>query len=140
SGPYCLYAAVRANSIFRKLQTGELEAAQSLVSSADEETAARIGQAFAGELGGELWALTTLAAHLPEALAQAAAAAEPSHLARYAFSLAQSFNTVYNRRENRVLEEKETARRAVLVVVFDFVRRQLTSALETLGIEVPERM
>ncbi len=140
SGPYCLYAAVRANSIFRKLQTGELEAAQSLVSSADEETAARIGQAFAGELGGELWALTTLAARLPEALAQAAAAAEPSHLARYAFSLAQSFNTVYNRRENRVLEEKETARRAVLVVVFDFVRRQLTSALETLGIEVPERM
>jgi arginyl-tRNA synthetase len=140
SGPYCLYAAVRANSIFRKLQTGELEAAQSLVSAADEETAARIGQAFAGELGGELWALTTLAARLPEALAQAAAAAEPSHLARYTFSLAQSFNTVYNRRENRVLEEKETARRAVLVVVFDFVRRQLTSALETLGIEVPERM
>jgi arginyl-tRNA synthetase len=140
SGPYCLYAAVRANSIFRKLQTGELEAAQGLVSSADEETAARIGQAFAGELGGELWALTTLAARLPEALAQAAAAAEPSHLARYTFSLAQSFNTVYNRRENRVLEEKETARRAVLVAVFDFVRRQLTSALETLGIEVPERM
>jgi arginyl-tRNA synthetase len=140
SGPYCLYAAVRANSIFRKLQTGELEAAQGLVSMADEETAARIGQAFEGELGGELWALTTLAARLPEALAQAAAAAEPSHLARYTFSLAQSFNTVYNRRENRVLEEKETARRAVLVVVFDFVRRQLTSALETLGIEVPERM
>jgi arginyl-tRNA synthetase len=140
SGPYCLYAAVRANSIFRKLQTGELEAARSLISSADEEAAARIGQAFEGELGGELWALTTLAARLPEALAQAAAAAEPSHLAKYTFSLAQSFNTVYNRRENRVLEEKETARRAVLVVVFDFVRRQLTSALETLGIEVPERM
>ncbi|HYY93620.1 MAG TPA: arginine--tRNA ligase [Pyrinomonadaceae bacterium] len=140
SGPYCLYAAVRANSIFRKLQTGELEAAQGLVSSADEETAARIGQAFAGELGGELWALTTLAARLPEALAQAAAAAEPSHLARYTFSLAQSFNTVYNRRENRVLEEKEAVRRAVLVVAFDFVRKQLTSALNTLGIEVPERM
>jgi arginyl-tRNA synthetase len=140
SGPYCLYAAVRANSIFRKLQTGELEEAQRLVSSADEETKARIAQVFEGELGGELWALTTLAGRLPEALAQAAAAAEPSHLAKYAFSLAQSFNTVYNRRENRVLEERDPARRAVLVVAFDFVRKQLTSALGTLGIEVPERM
>jgi arginyl-tRNA synthetase len=140
SGPYCLYAAVRANSIFRKLQTGELEEARRIVSSTDEETSARIRQAFEGELGGELWALTILAARLPEALAQAASAAEPSHLARYAFSLAQSFNTVYNRRENRVLEEKEAARRAVLIAAFDFVRRQLTSALGALGIEVPERM
>jgi hypothetical protein len=31
-------------------------------------------------------------------------------------------------------------RRAVLVYVADFVRRQLTSALASLGIEVPERM
>jgi arginyl-tRNA synthetase len=140
SGPYCLYAAVRANSIFRKLQTGELEEAHRLVSSADEDAAARVNHVFEGELGGELWALTTLAGRLPEALAQAANAAEPSHLAKYAFSLAQSFNTVYNRRENRVLEERAAARRAVLVVVFDFVRKQLTSALGTLGIEVPERM
>ena len=138
SGPYCLYAAVRANSIFRKLPTGELEEALRLVASPD--AAARIAQAFEGELGGELWALTTLAGRLPEVLAQAASAAEPSHLAKYAFSLAQSFNTVYNRRENRVLEEKDPTRRAVLVVVFDFVRKQLTSALGTLGIEVPERM
>ena len=111
-----------------------------LVSSADTDTSARITQVFEGELGGELWALTTLAGRLAEVLAQAASAAEPSHLARYALSLAQSFNTVYNRRENRVLEEKDPTRRAVLVVVFDFVRKQLTSALGTLGIEVPERM
>jgi len=140
SGPYCLYAAVRANSIFRKLQTGELEGARRLVSSADTDTSARITQVFEGELGGELWALTTLAGRLAEVLAQAASAAEPSHLARYAFSLAQSFNTVYNRRENRVLEEKDAVRRAVLISVFDYVRKQLTSALDTLGIEVPERM
>jgi arginyl-tRNA synthetase len=140
SGPYCLYAAVRANSIFRKLPAGELEEAQRLVSSADEQTAARIKQVFEGEPGDELWALTTLAGRRAEVLAQAAAAAEPSHLAKYAFSLAQSFNTVYNRRENRVLEEKDAVRRAVLISVFDYVRKQLTSALDTLGIEVPERM
>jgi arginyl-tRNA synthetase len=141
SGPYCQYAAVRANSIFRKLPNEELQEAQRLISaSSDAETAARVRQVFEGEVGGEIWSLVTLAARLPEVLAQAAAAAEPSHLARYTFQLAQAFNFFYNRDENRILEERDATRRAVLVFVTDFVRRQLTSALATLGIEVPERM
>jgi arginyl-tRNA synthetase len=73
-------------------------------------------------------------------LAQSASFAEPSHLAKYAFGLAQAFNAVYNRRANRVLEEKDAVRRAVLITVFDFVRGRLTEALAALGIEVPERM
>ncbi|HYY97365.1 MAG TPA: DALR anticodon-binding domain-containing protein, partial [Pyrinomonadaceae bacterium] len=141
SGPYCQYAAVRANSIFRKLPSEELREAQRLVSApADEGGAARVRQVFEGEIGGEIWSLVTLAARLPEVLAQAASAAEPSHLAKYAFQLAQAFNFFYNRDENRILEERDRTRRAVLVFVTDFVRRQLTDALATLGIEVPERM
>ena len=73
-------------------------------------------------------------------LGQAANSAEPSHLAKYAFQLAQAFNFFYNRDENRILEEKDEVRRAVLVYVTDFVRGRLTAALATLGIEVPERM
>jgi len=141
AGPYCQYAAVRANSIFRKLPTEELSDAQRLVSaSAGEETSARVRGVFGGEIGGEIWSLVTLAARLPEALAQAASMAEPSHLAKYTFQLAQAFNFFYNRDENRILEERDPTRRAVLVFVTDFVRRQLTSALATLGIDVPERM
>ncbi|HEX8284316.1 MAG TPA: arginine--tRNA ligase [Pyrinomonadaceae bacterium] len=140
AGPYCQYAAVRANSIFRKLPNGELETAQRLVAEAGGETAARVRRVFDGEIGGEIWALVTLAARLPEVLAQAAAFAEPSHLAKYTFQLAQAFNFFYNRDENRILEERDEARRAVLVYVADFVRGRLTEALATLGIEVPERM
>ncbi len=143
TGPYCQYAAVRANSIFRKLQTGELENAQRLVGGAaagEGETAERVRSVFDGEIGGEIWALVTLAARLPEVLTQAAAFAEPSHLAKYTFQLAQAFNFFYNRDENRILEERDEVRRAVLVYVADYVRRQLTQALATLGIEVPERM
>ena len=141
SGPYCQYAAVRANSIFRKLPTEELSEAQRLISSTgDEETTARVREVFEGEIGSEIWSLVTLAARLPEVVAQAASAAEPSHLAKYTFQLAQAFNFFYNRDENRILEERDQTRRAVLVFVTDFVRRQLTSALATLGIEVPDRM
>jgi arginyl-tRNA synthetase len=140
SGPYCQYAAVRANSIFRKLPNGELGNAQSLVGAAEGETAERVRKVFEGETGNEIWALVTLAARLPEVLAQAANFAEPAHLAKYTFQLAQAFNFFYNRDENRILEERDEVRRAVLVYVTDFVRGRLTRALATLGIEVPERM
>jgi arginyl-tRNA synthetase len=141
AGPYCQYAAVRANSIFRNLQSDEVELAKSLVSAAGT-AADRVsaGDAFAGEVGDERWALVTLAARLDEAIAQAAAAAEPALLAKYAFQLAQSFNFFYHRRENRILEETDEVRRAVLMVIADYVRRRLTEALAVLGIEVPERM
>jgi arginyl-tRNA synthetase len=142
AGPYCQYAAVRANSIFRKLQTGELPEAQRLVAEGARggETAESVRKVFEGEIGGEIWSLVTLAARLPEVLKQSAGFAEPSHLAKYAFQLAQAFNFFYNRDENRILEERDAVRRAVLVYVTDFVRTQLTAALNTLGIEVPERM
>jgi arginyl-tRNA synthetase len=140
AGPYCQYAAVRANSIFRKLPSGELETAQRLVADADGETAERIRRVFDGEVGGEIWGLVTLAARLPEVFAQAASFAEPAHLAKYTFQLAQAFNFFYNRDENRILEERDEVRRAVLVYVADFVRKRLTEALAALGIEVPERM
>jgi arginyl-tRNA synthetase len=143
AGPYCQYAAVRANSIFRKLQAEERSEAKRLVASAVQEggaTTERVRAVFEGEIGDEIWSLVMLAARLPEVLAQAAALAEPSHLAKYTFQLAQAFNFFYNRDENRILEERDAVRRSVLVYVTDYVRTQLTAALETLGIEVPERM
>jgi arginyl-tRNA synthetase len=143
AGPYCQYAAVRANSIFRNLPSDALAEALRLVGDATGEggdVAARVAGVFDGEVGNEIWSLVTWAARLEEALAQASAAAEPSHLAKYAFQLAQSFNFFYHRRENRILEETDAVRRAVLIAVADFVRKRLTAALATLGIEVPERM
>lgn len=143
SGPYCQYAAVRANSIFRKLRSDELSEAHRTIASAsggDEAIQDGVADVFAGDAGVEMWGLVMLAARLEETLAQAAHAAEPSHLAKYAFQLAQGFNLFYHRDENRILEEANIIRRAVLMVVADFVRRRLTTALAILGIDVPERM
>jgi arginyl-tRNA synthetase len=141
TGPYCQYATVRANSIFRKLDETKQAEAMELIRRAardDEKVKGEIGKFLEGETGDEIWSLVTLSARFDEVTRQAAAAAEPSVLAKYAFNLARSFNLFYHR--HRIIAEEDATRRAVLVSVADLARRQLTAALQTLGISVPERM
>jgi len=151
TGPYCQYAAVRANSIFRKLgasQAGSvsteshsdriddspLTQARTLISDRADE----IRKILEGESGDDIWSLFMLAARLAEANAQAATSAEPAVLAKFTFNLAKGFNLFYHR--HRIIAEEDQAKRLVLISVAEYARRQLTSALATLGIEVPERM
>ena len=140
TGPYCQYAAVRANSIFRKLdEAGRAESARFVGGAADDErVAGEVREVFAGEGGDELWALASLGGRLADALAQAASQAEPAHLAKYAFQLARAFNLFYHR--HRILAEENAARRNVLIAVAALARDRLTEALATLGIDVPDRM
>lgn len=140
TGPYCQYAAVRANSIFRKLDEASLARAQAFTGELTEDAAraAEVREILAGEAGDELWSIFTLAARLDETTAQAAAQAEPAYLAKYTFQLAKAFNLFYHR--HRIIAEENEMRRAVLIQIADLVRRQLTTALATLGIAVPERM
>jgi arginyl-tRNA synthetase len=141
TGPYCQYSTVRANSIFRKLDATARAEATELIRRATNGDAAikqEMAQIFDGESGDEIWSLITLAARLDEAVTQAASAAEPSMLAKYTFNLARAFNLFYHR--HRIIAEENATRRALLVSVADLARRQLTSALATLGISVPERM
>jgi arginyl-tRNA synthetase len=140
TGPYCQYATVRANSIFRKLDDARRAASESFIARAatDEDGAAQLCEVLAGEGGDELWSLAALAARLDEAVMQSAQQAEPAHLAKYAFQLARAFNLFYHR--HRIIAETDAARRAVLVVIAARARDQLTDALTILGIGVPERM
>ncbi|HEY0379444.1 MAG TPA: arginine--tRNA ligase [Pyrinomonadaceae bacterium] len=140
TGPYCQYSAVRANSIFRKLDAAaQAEAVEKVLQAAGGGDAlAEMSRVLEGESGDEIWSLVTLAARLDEAIAQAVAGAEPALLAKYTFNLARAFNLFYHR--HRIIAEENSARRAVLVAACDITRRQLTSALATLGIRVPERM
>jgi arginyl-tRNA synthetase len=141
TGPYCQYSAVRANSIFRKLdaETGRDASVRiHSLESGDAATREELTRVLSGESGDEIWSLVTLAARLDEAIAQAVSAAEPSLVAKYTFNLARAFNLFYHR--HRIIAEENADRRAVLVAVADIARRQLTSALATLGINVPKRM
>jgi arginyl-tRNA synthetase len=131
TGPYIQYAIVRANSIFRKLEEAGIDTQKENV---DE----RLPEVLATE--DELWALIYFALRMEDVIQNAATALEPAFVAKWAFQLAQQFNAFYNNDRNRILEEKDEARRDLLVIITGVVRRQLISALATLGIEAPERM
>ena len=149
TGPYCQYAAVRANSIFRKLDDQASAKAEELIvkatagaagsqAEAAKVEASKISEVLAGEAGTEIWSLVMLAERLEEVIAQCANSAEPANLAKYTFTLARAFNLFYHR--HRIIAEEDAIKRDVLIAVANITRRQLTSALQTLGIRVPERM
>lgn len=142
AGPYCQYAAVRANSIFRKLDADVIGKAELLIAKLTDvpETSSKVSEVFADEAGTEIWSLVMVAERLDEVIAQCAASAEPANLAKYTFTLAHAFNVFYNRPANKIVAEENETRRAVLVIAANIARRRLTTALATLGIAVPERM
>ncbi|HEY0728405.1 MAG TPA: DALR anticodon-binding domain-containing protein, partial [Pyrinomonadaceae bacterium] len=142
TGPYCQYAAVRAGSIFRKLDAETLDQAKSLLADAgsSDELHPRISEILSGEIGTEIWSLLMLTQQLDEVIAQCRKSAEPANLAKYTFSVARGFSRFYQRDENRIVTEKDDVRRAVLIAVTQIVRAQLTAALSILGIRVPEQM
>jgi arginyl-tRNA synthetase len=140
TGPYCQYAAVRANSILRKLDEAGRAAATNFVSGAATggDAADEVRRVFGDESGDELWSLVMLASRLDDAIAQASSQAEPAHLAKYVFQLARAFNLFYHR--HRIIVEEDAARRSVLIIIAGIARDRLTAGLTTLGIDVPERM
>jgi arginyl-tRNA synthetase len=134
TGCFCQYSAVRANSIFRKLDARGEDAA-SIVNSL---TAADTGPVFGGEDGNSIWEMSMLSGRLEDALRQAESQNEPAILAKYTFNLAKAFNLFYH--NHKIIPESDPVKRAVLIATADRVRRSLTAALATMGIEVPDKM
>ncbi len=135
TGVFCQYSAVRSNAIFRKLAEGGESLDQIRERTND---LSKIGEILNSDAGNDIWAILVLASRLEETLNQAAAANEPAIVAKYTFQLAKAFNLFYH--NHKILPEPDETKRAVLIVVADRVRRALTEALATMGIEVPERM
>jgi arginyl-tRNA synthetase len=140
TGPYCQYAAVRTNSIFRKLGNETVDAADALMKAAAEDGAlqARVTEVLSGDAGTEIWSLLMLSQQLDEVIAQCRNSAEPANLAKYTFSLARAFSRFYH--DHRIMTEPDEVRRAVLITVTKIIRIKLTTSLSILGIKVPEQM
>jgi arginyl-tRNA synthetase len=134
TGVYCQNAAVRFNSIFKKLEENALENAQKLILEENQQ----LSEIFSSEIGNDIWSLVSLASRFEETIFQAAFATEPAILAKYNFNLSKAMHLFHH--NHRIISEENAVKRAVLIVVADLARRALTTGLQTMGIEVPERM
>jgi arginyl-tRNA synthetase len=134
TGPYAQYAAVRAANIFRKAGVEEVDALAEL-QAMDSSVLAPM---LAGDEGTSVWEVWLAASRVSLVLEQAIAAAEPAVLAKYAFTLAQSFSNFYHR--HRVLTESDPARKTLLLATAAVARREIERVLGWLGIRVPTAM
>jgi arginyl-tRNA synthetase len=135
SGPYLQYAVVRAQNILQKLRDrdGVDEAGLAAALAAEPPTAL-----VDDEHADRLWSLVLDAARLDEVVEQALRGLEFAVLAKYTFALAQSFNALYHAAP--ILAEERPAVRLWRAAAIAYVRRQLTTALAVMGIDVPVRM
>jgi len=136
TGPYLQYSVVRARNIFNKFQETHPDfEPQCLDQAVGAEVLERF---FAGEDGVAFWELTLVNAQLEMTVELAVASQEPAAVAKYAFRLAQAFNNFYHR--FHILSEPDADRQQFLLYLVQLVNQTLTSALNLMGIEVPERM
>ncbi|MBS1816013.1 MAG: arginine--tRNA ligase [Acidobacteria bacterium] len=131
TGPYVQYAIVRATNILRK---ASVEQDEVLTQIQTTSAAAHLE----GEENNSIWEIWLMTSRLTTVLAQAIETAEPAHLARYAFQLAQAFNNFYHR--HPVLTEEDPTRRQLLLATAAIARRELIQTLHLLGMEAPPVM
>ena len=139
SGPYIQYAVVRANKIFQNLHQRDGIDESAIVKALSDTPPDELD----GANGHELWSLVLEASRLDEVVDQVIRTLEFSVLAKYAFSLAQSFSAFYNlqppSRSSILNEPNESTRRWRAAGVI-YVRNQLRTALDLMGVAVPPRM
>jgi arginyl-tRNA synthetase len=131
TGPYVQYTAVRARNILRKLA----ERGESLPDFARELDRASMERQLASE---DFWQLLLMASKADSSIERAVGSGEPAHVAKYAFQLAQAFNTFYH--DYPVLTEENREKRTFLLWMTDYFRKQLERTLGVLGIAVPQYM
>ncbi|MBZ5675712.1 MAG: arginine--tRNA ligase [Acidobacteriia bacterium] len=131
TGVYVQYAAVRASKILGKLA----ERGDTLPDFRAELSRDAINRQLSDE---RLWQALLTASKADAAIEQAVSSGEPSHVARYAFQLAQAFSSFYQ--DFPVVAESDKEKKTFLLWLTTYFRAQLERTLGVLGIEVPEYM
>ncbi|MFP5331500.1 MAG: arginine--tRNA ligase [Acidimicrobiia bacterium] len=119
TGPYLLYAAVRLGSILR---------------NADDLPVGPISMVNGDADRNLLLQLT----RFPEVVGRTITLRAPNHLAEYTYELSQVFNRFYE--ECHILSESDPVLQASWLGTVALTRSILTTSLNLLGIDVPERM
>ncbi len=121
TGPYLQYVAVRIKSILRRAADAGLAPGPIVAPTVDQERG-----------------LMLRLLRLPEVIGRAADLRAPNVLAEYAYEVATDFNRFYE--ACHILREEDPARQASWLSLVAMTLDVMTLLLDTLGIEVPERM
>ncbi len=130
SGPYLQYSTVRVQNIFRKMAERGVD--PQLDDASLDALTLREG------LTDEMWELIRRSADVPAAVQRAVDSLELSVITHELFELSQKFNSFYHKYS--ILNEPDPAERQRRAVCAEVFRRTMVSALDLLGIPVPERM
>ncbi|MEO8099329.1 MAG: arginine--tRNA ligase [Acidobacteriota bacterium] len=128
TGVYAQYAVVRARKILAKVE------------AVPDFQAVLTAEALTRQLQDEnAWQYLLTASKADSAILKAVDSGEPSHVARYAFQLAQSFSGFYDEYKG-ILTEPDIEVRTFRLWLTEYYRSQLERTLGVLGIEVPQYM
>jgi len=130
TGPYCQYAIVRIRGIRRK--------GAEVAGSRHEIGLETLKKILEGPESSTIWEVLLASGSLDYAVDAAIGAQEPAFVSKYAFQLAQAFNSFYHK--HQILSEADDEKRAFLLGLTEMVERQLVLALGLLGIGAPEKM
>ena len=123
TGPFIQYTYARIQSVLRK---------------AGENIDSRLSNPESATLSDKELALIQRLVDYPAAVRQAGDEFSPAVIANYAYALACDFNSFYH--DHSILNEADTDKRALRLVLAQNVAKVIKSAMSLLGIEVPNRM
>ena len=123
TGPYILYTIVRIKSILAKYAESGKNAADAKIGSARNE--------FEKALCMEI-------AQFGQVMDSAASELAPHKICGYIYDVANAFNKFYH--ETQILSETDEARRENLIALLVLTRDILSTCIDLLGFEAPERM
>ena len=122
TGPFIQYTYARTRSIVRKATEAGIDTSNATPASISEKECAII----------------RMLGDFPAVVRQAGTDYSPSGIANYAYELAKEYNQFYH--DFSILREENEATKAFRVKLTDNVGKVIKTAMNLLGIEVPERM
>jgi arginyl-tRNA synthetase len=135
TGPYLQYSLVRINSILRKLKNRTGIEPEDIIHKRVRELNWSV---LSEDEAHDFWETVLYASKLDEEILHSLNTLEFLHLAKFTFNLCQKFNTYYHKYS--ILAEDNTSLRELRILTIYFIRRQLETALELMGIPQPARM
>ncbi|HHH49366.1 MAG TPA: arginine--tRNA ligase, partial [Saprospiraceae bacterium] len=121
TGPYIQNAYVRIQSVLRKAKKEEMGKASDYHHLNKQEKDI-VAQIFA----------------FPELIKQAAEELDPSSIANYSYTLAKTYHRFYN--DHSILRADSLDAKAFRLMLSQMVAKVLKTAMNLLGIEMPQRM